>query len=105
MPQFRLAEVLARRGATDESEHLHRLVLDGRRTDLPTGHPDIERSILALGELLGRTGRWAEAVPMLRECLERRQNRLPRTHPLVSEAQRALDSCRSSHPDHSGPQR
>jgi serine/threonine-protein kinase len=67
-----------------EAERLFRRTLEIREQVLPPGHPDIAKSLVALGALLGNTGRGAEAVSLYQRGELLLERRLGPDHPLVA---------------------
>jgi eukaryotic-like serine/threonine-protein kinase len=64
-----LALILSDRGRLTDAERTARRVLELRRRLLPSGHPDIAKSLSALAEVLRRQHRLEEAEGLQREAL------------------------------------
>jgi tetratricopeptide (TPR) repeat protein len=93
MSRFRLAEWQAATGDLANAVQNHEAVLAVRRDCLHAEHPDMERSLLAVGRLYVQLDRPADAEPLLRECHDLRQQRLPAGHYRIVEVDVALGTC------------
>ncbi|MGW1814270.1 tetratricopeptide repeat protein [Streptomyces sp. NPDC002125] len=68
--QHDMALALFRLGRFEESERIHRKVLDGRERVLGEEHPETLQSVLSYHEPLGQLGRLEECVAALRRAQE-----------------------------------
>jgi serine/threonine-protein kinase len=77
-------------GNFDRADSLLSAALTRRRALLGPTHPDVARSLVALGKLRTRQSRYDEAEPLIREGLAIDQRRLPAGHPALAAAMAAL---------------
>jgi serine/threonine protein kinase len=74
MCDYELAYTLLAQGNESEATRLHRLALQTRSSMLPDDHPDIIRSLTALGVLLADTGSSDEAIETLKRAWNKSQS-------------------------------
>jgi serine/threonine-protein kinase len=88
---FRRAQLAAEAGRRAEAIDLYRDALGVQREVLDAGHPDIDRTLLALGLALVEEGELDAAEHALRECVSRRGERSPDWR--RAEAEAVLGVC------------
>ena len=90
---YRLAQVADAAGDTATAIEHHRQALAIRESALHHQHPDVARSMLALGTLLLGEGESNGAESLARQCVEVRRRALPEGHWQIAEAQSLLGAC------------
>ncbi|MEV6132275.1 tetratricopeptide repeat protein [Streptomyces violaceusniger] len=88
--QHHVARALFRLGRFEESENLHRRVLQVRERVLGTDHPDTLDSCFALRQPLHLMRRYAEALRFLRRALDGQRSRLGEQHPKTLKSRAIL---------------
>jgi len=73
-----------------------RQALELREQDFDPSHPEIARTMIALGMVLLEQGIPADAEPILRECLEIRRQALPEDDWRIATTESLLGECLTS---------
>lgn len=92
---YELAALRSRQKDHAEAERLFRRALAIRQRVLSPDHPDVTKSLVALGAILGNTDRCLEAIPLYQRALPLQEKRLGPEHPLVAITWGNLGSCYS----------
>ncbi len=85
-----LGGVFQKMGKLERADSLLRKALAERRTLLGPEHPDVGKSLVALGQLRIDQSKLDEALELIREGLAKTKASLPPDHPSVVEASMAL---------------
>jgi serine/threonine-protein kinase len=85
-----LGGIYQKLGEFERSDSLLQVALDRRRTLFAADHPDVLRSLVALGELRSDQARLDDAKSLIGEALAAGRGRLTDDHPLMLEASTAL---------------
>lgn len=87
---FDLAELYRVQGLYRASDELHQRVLATRAAELGRSHPEVARSVRALGQIYLGEGKLEQAVSYLERALEQQKTALGVQHPDVAETLFAL---------------
>lgn len=87
---FDLAELYRLQGLYRESDELHQRVMATRAADLGRTHPEVARSVRALGQIHLGEGKLEQAIALLDRALENQMAALGESHPEVAETLFAL---------------
>ena len=87
---FDLAELYRFQGLYRESDELHQRVLATKASDLGRSHPEVARSVRALGQIYLGEGKLEQAVSYLERALDHQAQALGDNHPEIAETLFAL---------------
>ncbi len=87
---FDLAELHRVQGLYREADELHQRVLATKASELGRTHPEVARSVRALGQIYLGEGKTEQAVSYLERALEHQVQALGESHPEVAETMFAL---------------
>lgn len=87
---FDLAELHRVQGLYREADELHQRVLATKASELGRTHPEVARSVRALGQIYLGEGKTEQAVSYLERALEHQVQALGESHPDVAETMFAL---------------
>ncbi len=87
---FDLAELYRLQSLFRESEELHQRVMATKASELGRTHPEVSRSVRALGQLSLGEGKLEQALSYLERALENQTQSLGENHPEVAETMFAL---------------
>ncbi len=87
---FDLAELYRNQGLYREADELHQRVLATKASELGRTHPEVARSVRALGQIYLGEGKTEQAVSYLERALDHQVQALGDNHPEVAETLFAL---------------
>lgn len=87
---FDLAELYRQQGLYREAEELHQRVMATKAAELGRTHPEVARSVRALGQINLGEGKLDQAIALLDRALEHQSQALGESHPEVAETLFAL---------------